>query len=92
MCEKCAETFKRLFPDVADDDPICGDLLWGATAFPAGDAEYISKQLETLAAKRRKKEPMADFVDRMCAKADEETVAAMEAYSDEIFPYGDIPI
>jgi len=72
MCQKCSDNFARLFPDVESNDPICSELMWGATSYPAGSPEQIGKQLETLAAKRREKESMKSFVARMCAEACEE--------------------
>jgi len=48
MCTKCVEALDRHFPDLSGKEQM--DVLWEFTAFPAGSAETIERQLAEHAA------------------------------------------
>lgn len=55
MCEHCMEALERHFPEMSENEQI--DILWNFTAFPAGSAETVDKQLaEHAALQRQEKE------------------------------------
>ena len=48
MCRRCWELVSEHYPHLSESERV--DLLWGATAFPAGGPEYVEKQLIELKA------------------------------------------
>lgn len=50
MCERCLAVVQKYFPEIADDD--VGDFLMSHTAFPAGSADLIERQVMELASRQ----------------------------------------
>ena len=44
MCQKCADAMDKYFPNLTDEEKM--DILWNATAFPAGCGETVARQLK----------------------------------------------
>lgn len=51
MCRMCFERLLHCFPQASSDERMF--ILWNMTAFPAGDAPHIAKQLTDLSRKSR---------------------------------------
>lgn len=47
MCQRCVDVIAKYWPDLPKEQ--WSDLLWGATAFPAGDHELIEQQVKEMA-------------------------------------------
>ena len=54
MCQQCVNNLIDLLPDdMAWDERV--DVLWGRTAFPAGSAETVERQLKEFVQQRQTK-------------------------------------
>ena len=70
MCQKCVDAVQKYYPNLPEED--WSRLLWGATAFPMGDAEQIEEQLAELI------ENTDGSLESALAYADKQMLAAQE--------------
>lgn len=72
MCQGCQDAVDRWFPTLSKKE--VNDLLWGATAFPMCDPEYLERQLRDIY------QAVGTNVNQAIARADQQMFEAHQRY------------